>query len=209
MGASELAVLLEEPRREKSTACLPRPHELSLCLCLRAGVISSFLVAFAPFRNHGENVVTLGKLMPDEPASNDRAGSADPRPTVNVNAKASGELSVNVVKDRSHRVNGWNAEVWNFETTDACPPVDGLVVTHEMALRATRTVLRQIDKVPNANAKQVPDNVNLIVGCDRMPCGIGAGGKLAGDDPVRAIRWARGHRPDRGLRPLLGQACQP
>jgi len=172
-------------------------------------VISGFLVAFAPFRNHGENVVTFGKLMPDEPASNDRAGSADARPTVNVNAKASGELSVNVVKDRSHRVNGWNAEVWNFKTTDACPPVDGLVVTHEMALRATRTVLRQIDKVANADAKQVLDNVNLIVGRDRMPVGIGAGGKLAGDDPVGAIRWARGHRPDRGLRPSLGQACQP
>ena len=84
-----------------------------------------------------------------------------------------------------------------------------LVVTHEMALRATRTVLRQIDKVPNADAKQVLDNVNLIVGCDRMPVGIGAGGKLAGDDPVGAIRWARGHRPDRGPRPSLGQACQP
>gem|GEM_PF-4383549 len=124
------------------------------------------MVAFAPFRNHGENVVTAGKPMPDEPAPNDRAGSADARPTVNVNAKASGELSVNVVKDRSHRVNGWNAEVWNFKTTDACPPVDGLVVTHEMALSAAWTVLRQIDKVSNSNAKQLLDNVNLIIGCD-------------------------------------------
>ena len=103
--------------------------------------------------------------MPDEPAPNDRAGSADARPTVNVNAKASGELSINVVKDRSHGFNGWNAEVGNFETTDACPPVDGLVVAHEMAVGAARTVLRQIDKVANSSAQQLLDNVNLIVGC--------------------------------------------
>ena len=45
-------------KKGKSTPCSPRPHELSLCLCLRAGVISGFSVAFAPFRNHGENVVT-------------------------------------------------------------------------------------------------------------------------------------------------------
>jgi broad specificity phosphatase PhoE len=172
-------------------------------------VIRGLLIAFAPFFDHGKNVVTFGKLMPDEPASNDRAGSADTRLAVNVNAEANGESSVNVVKDRSHRFNGWNAKVWNFETNDACPPNDGLVVTHEMALRAARTVLRQIDKVANANAKQLLDNVNLIVGCDRMPVGVGAGGKLAGDDPVGAIRWARSHRPDRGLRSSLGQACQP
>ena len=104
--------------------------------------------------------------MPDEPAPNDRAGSADARPTVNVNAEASGELSINVVKDRGHGFNGWNAEVGNFETTDACPPVDGPVVAHEMALGAARTVLRQIDKVANSSAKQLLDNVNLIVGCD-------------------------------------------
>ena len=104
--------------------------------------------------------------MPDEPAPNDRAGSADARPTVNVNAEASGELSINMVKGRRHGFNGWNAEVGNFETTDACPPVDGLVVAHEMALSAAWTVLRQIDKVSNADAKQLLDNVNLIIGCD-------------------------------------------
>ena len=132
--------------------CLPRPHELPLCLCLGAGLISGFWVAFAPLRNYGENVVTFGKPMPDEPASNDRAGSADARPAVNVNAEASGELSVNVVKDDRHLRDGWNTEVRNFETTDACPLTDGLVVAHKMALRAARTVLRQIDKVANANA---------------------------------------------------------
>ena len=91
-------VSFEEPSQKKSTSCRPRTHELSLCLCLQAGVISGFLVAFAPFRNHGENVVTFGKLMPDEPASNDRAGSAD---AANSERKrqTSGELSVNVVKD--------------------------------------------------------------------------------------------------------------
>ena len=172
-------------------------------------MISGLVGAFAPFRNHGENVVTAGKPMPDEPAPNDRAGSADARPTVNVNALAGDQLLVDMVEDRGHGFNGWNAEVGNFETTDACPPVDGLVVAHEMALGAARTVLRQIDKVANSTSKQLLDNVNLIVGCDRMPVGIGAGGKLAGDYPVGAIRWARGHRPDRGLSSYLGQACQP
>ena len=158
-------VSLKEPSQKKSTPCRPRTHEHLLCRCLGAGVISSLAVAFASFRNHGENVVTAGKPMTDEPASNDCAGSADARPTVNVNAEASGELSINVVKDRGHGFNGWNAEVGNFETTDACPPVDGLVVAHEMAVGAARTVLRQIDKVANSSAQQLLDNVNLIVGC--------------------------------------------
>jgi hypothetical protein len=79
-------------------------------------VISGFLVAFAPFRNHGENVVTVGKPMPDEPASNDRACSTDAPLAVNVNAEAGDELLVNMVKDDRHLLDGGNTEVWNFET---------------------------------------------------------------------------------------------
>ena len=148
-------------------------------------------------------------VMPDEPASNDRACSTDAPLAVNVNAEAGDELLVNMVKDDRHLLDGGNTEVWNFETTDVRSLVDGLVVVHQMVISAARTVLRQIDEVANSSAQQLLHNVNLIGGCARMRAGIGAGGKLARYYPVGAIRWARGHRPDRGLRSQPGQACRP